>query len=405
MKLVVIVTSVPPVNGYHGNLRRMIDMIKDLKRAGYDVHVSYHHNGLSPLPECFPHGVTWYIYIPRRFWSLRKRLWGSVIWWSNHLLNRFGFFINHPLGAWMDPAYTKYLHARFAERPPVAVIAEYVWMSGAFKAFPRGCRRLLDTHDVFANRKKHNFLNGVPCSTYSLGPLAERKGLNRAEVVLAISHEELDYFQTLKLRATVQLLEPSFAGLPPLSESPPGQNILFVASDNDANIQAGQNLLKAWARVDSADPKRQLHVVGLVCEAIRHHESASNVVFHGPVETLVPHYQNAAVSVVPLTAGTGMSIKTIESLFHGVPVLSSAVGARGLHEFVDHGIICYEDRDGLTDALTKLLANPEILANARARLQKRLGEYIARTTAQRAEFFRQIETSAGSTAEAAPAGA
>ena len=120
----------------------------------------------------------------------------------------------------------------------------------------------------------------------------------------------------------------------------------------------------------------------------------------GPVETLVPHYQNAAVSVVPLTAGTGMSIKTIESLFHGVPVLSSAVGARGLQEFVDHGIICYEERDGLTNAFARLLANPDLLANARARLHKRLEEYIARTTAQRAELISQVESSATRHADA-----
>lgn len=56
----------------------------------------------------------------------------------------------------------------------------------------------------------------------------------------------------------------------------------------------------------------------------------NNVQFHGFVDDVVPYYQNNDVQVVAATDATGLRTRTIESFAYGLPVLSTAIGARGI---------------------------------------------------------------------------
>jgi hypothetical protein len=60
------------------------------------------------------------------------------------------------------------------------------------------------------------------------------------------------------------------------------------------------------------------------------------VIALGRVENLRPLYAAARLVVVPLLEGTGVSIKTLEAITFGKPVLATAMGLRGL----DPSTIC-----------------------------------------------------------------
>jgi glycosyltransferase involved in cell wall biosynthesis len=47
-------------------------------------------------------------------------------------------------------------------------------------------------------------------------------------------------------------------------------------------------------------------------------------------EELLRFYRNARVAVVPLRVGAGMKGKIVEALHHGVPLVTTPVGAQGL---------------------------------------------------------------------------
>jgi glycosyltransferase involved in cell wall biosynthesis len=51
----------------------------------------------------------------------------------------------------------------------------------------------------------------------------------------------------------------------------------------------------------------------------------------GPVREVAPEYARARLMVVPLRAGSGTRIKILEAFRFGVPVVSTTVGAAGLH--------------------------------------------------------------------------
>ena len=75
----------------------------------------------------------------------------------------------------------------------------------------------------------------------------------------------------------------------------------------------------------------------------------------GP-DHLAPFYADAAVAVVPIHAGGGSRIKILEAFAHGVPVVSTSIGAAGL---------------GAVDGRHLLIANsPEDFAAAALRLRR-----------------------------------
>jgi len=72
----------------------------------------------------------------------------------------------------------------------------------------------------------------------------------------------------------------------------------------------------------------------------------------------------AALALVPLTAGTGISRKTLDALAFGKPILATSVGFRGLSvESGTHGIVC-DDLAAYPDRILEILAD----ANLRRRL-------------------------------------
>jgi hypothetical protein len=212
--------------------------------------------------------------------------------------------------------------------PPAAVIAEYVWMTGAFAAFPEQTPKIVDTIDVFTERKKLCHSRGVPYHEFSLSARAEIKGLNRSDAVLAIAREELAFFQS-RLKAVCSLYEPAFPPRARKAREGSPRNILFVASNNTANVKAGAALLAAWAQLPPLRLRTAHRRPGLRRDPAALHLGSGRVPRAGPRPG--PALRGGlSVGVVPLDVGTGMSIKTIEALSHGVPVLSTRTGARGI---------------------------------------------------------------------------
>jgi GT2 family glycosyltransferase/glycosyltransferase involved in cell wall biosynthesis len=90
-------------------------------------------------------------------------------------------------------------------------------------------------------------------------------------------------------------------------------------------------------------------------------------------ETLAQYYRTSRMVVVPLRFGAGVKGKTIEALYHGLPIVSTSVGIEGIpdigsivtasdtpEEFAAQVIALYGDYPGLLDASTR---NNEFVKN------------------------------------------
>ena len=86
---------------------------------------------------------------------------------------------------------------------------------------------------------------------------------------------------------------------------------------------------EVWTLIYKRNLQIQLRIVGNLRMSTEF-PKLPNVEFTGPVDDLTAEYAAASVALVPLRAGSGLKIKLVEALAHGVPVVSTSVGAAGV---------------------------------------------------------------------------
>jgi GT2 family glycosyltransferase len=91
----------------------------------------------------------------------------------------------------------------------------------------------------------------------------------------------------------------------------------------------------------------------------------ANVICPGWVEDLDPVYAEARVVVAPLRYGAGVKGKVGEALSHGVPVVTTAVGAEGLSMTDGKDVLLAETPESLAAAIISAYQNPELWESLR----------------------------------------
>lgn len=137
--------------------------------------------------------------------------------------------------------------------------------------------------------------------------------------------------------------------------------VSYLARDEN-NKAALWTLDHVWPSVRSIRPDAVLRLVGGgVTAELRERVAAlpadSGVVLTGFVDDLDAEYDGAAVSLVPVLQGAGVKFKTVEALCHGVPVVTTTVGAEGI-EGDDLYAGMDDDPDALARAIAAVLADP-----------------------------------------------
>ena len=90
-----------------------------------------------------------------------------------------------------------------------------------------------------------------------------------------------------------------------------------------------------WPLVHAARPDAVLRFIGggasdELRDRVAGLPDGSGVVLAGFVDDLDAEYAAAAVALVPVLQGAGVKFKTVEALCHGVPVVTTTVGAEGI---------------------------------------------------------------------------
>lgn len=157
-----------------------------------------------------------------------------------------------------------------------------------------------------------------------------------------------------------------------LAENPHGTELLFTgALDWRPNVNGILWLVESeeWAAFAQAHPGVVLTVAGRnPSESFRARlEAAPGVRVEADVPSMTPLLERARLGVAPLLEGGGSRIKLLEYVAHGLPSVSTVVGASGLDGLPD-GVIVQtpEDRAAFCAAIDEeLRTGPETLASDR----------------------------------------
>ena len=131
------------------------------------------------------------------------------------------------------------------------------------------------------------------------------------------------------------------------------KNILYVGSAHPPNNVAAKNIVKIAAKT----PSYNFIVCGNAANAINDNHGLPNLVKKGYVssEELDSLYRSAFAFINPIEQGSGTHLKMTEALSYALPIITSAVGARGFNELSQmRDMLVGSTTQDFVDAINKL---------------------------------------------------
>jgi glycosyltransferase involved in cell wall biosynthesis len=270
---------------------------------------------------------------------------------------------------------------------PDVVLVEYVRLAWILKqgasALPPGCLKLIDTHDVQHERQSRFHRQGE-IHEIDISPAEEARALRLGDVLLAIHDSD-----AAKLRKLVPGKEVVVVGFPsPLHMHPkssrPGVHIGFFGSSMLPNRNAAEKLvfgifplLRKRFGVDV-----QLHIFGRVCDDIDQASAGPGVHFRGFVAELSAAYSELDIIANPVDFGGGLKIKNVEALSHGLPLVTTSIGAEGLALGAGTAFWLATDEEDFVRKIGQLICDVEL----RATLSQLANEFAVKNFSRDAAF-------------------
>lgn len=256
------------------------------------------------------------------------------------------------------------LMAEIARQVPDAIYyLNYAFMTRILDYLPHKNPSFVDTHDIFSQKSKKVFDYGIR-GEIPMTADEERRMLRRADALLAIQRDDAQELRTLVPGKPVLTVGVDFkcvdVGSP--STSP---TILMVANDNALNTKGVHDFLRfAWPPIKSAVPNVRFIAVGLIGKVVRTDDP--QVILAGVVDSLTPYYKQARVVINPAVAGTGLKIKTVESIAYMRPIVTWPHGVDGIGDPLIRQCHVAENWYDFAEKVIALLSNKKKDANQAA---------------------------------------
>lgn len=257
--------------------------------------------------------------------------------------------------------WTAALAAHLAARPARAVIVEYLRLGYLLDAVPPGTLRVLDLHDVMAQRRLSFAQFGrVPNIVMSLAEEVEI--IDAFDIAIAITAEDAALLAPRLRRARLVIAPHASAIAPPSADhrGEPGR-VLFIGADTVPNRDGLTWFLRqVWPAIPTS---ATLHVAGDISRWVK--RAPRGVTLLGRLPDLAGFYGSGQLAINPVHFGGGMKIKTLEAVQHGVPVVTTREGARGMMAANGRSLRVADTRGAFVGHLCQLLSDPDARLAAR----------------------------------------
>ncbi len=349
-----------------GHRKRMAMTFAAIRRAGYEIHI---------------------LFIPREYgWC---ELFDPQVYREMMAAADLTFFCHaqtpvapaadvYTLDEWWPAHANEFCRWVFANHGYEMVFCNYVFMSRVFELADRSIAKVIDSHDLFADRKQLLIDNGLKPEFFYTDRDSELRGMERADLVLAIKEQEAEYFRrNSDVRVlTLPYYQDTSAGAvrPGARRAAEPVRFGFFGSPNSINVK---NILEFIAHLERRRPaagyRFELWLYGSLCRRIPQ-TMPDFVKIGGLVDTVDDFYQAVDAVINPQYFSTGLKIKVAEALAYEAPLICHRHSFEGFGAPLHPAQDC-ADFDALISAMDAAAADPAYLAEigrAAAAVQSRL---------------------------------
>jgi hypothetical protein len=366
LKKSLIISPFPTHGSNSGNKTRLFQSIELLKSLKFEVYFCYvpiypfgnervsndfkkywgsnyeiFQNGISSLP-------TKTIYLNK----LKYRKNQICSWMGINFLNSINDF--QFTNGYLPVGLSRHI-VEFCKKNGIdVVILEYAFMSKLFSYLPKSIIKIIETHDIFTNRNKKIRKLVPDYHWFNLFAFQEKILLRNADYIIAIQENEKDFFiNQLELNNVVliDILKPSIK-LEIFGNK--NYNIGLVASNIVINKNGYNHFInEIWPLILHEFPNAYLLVAGSICSSIENIPPRTSLL--GQIDNLKSFFEICRFTINPVSAGTGLKIKTIESLTYGKAIVSTPEGVSGLEKHLGEGFIVADSPELFASHCIKLL--------------------------------------------------
>jgi hypothetical protein len=269
------------------------------------------------------------------------------------------------------------------ELEPQVVIVDGTLFGDCFDLVPAGVLKISVTHDVYHQRAASLQQMGAPSAGSYVTREEEAALLGKADLVVALQSDEAAVLSGLAPRRKIITVPMAPVALPSYGVCEVPGRCLFVGSYSDHNaIGLGWFLSEVWPEILSHCSQATLHICGTVGRAFAG-RSFPSVSFRGLVPALGVEYAAAQVCLVPLQAGSGLKIKTVQALAQGKPCVVTRFGIQGLRHLEGEALLVADSPSRFAEAVVELLVNTERREQLRKGARYAIHNYFSADTCYR----------------------
>lgn len=369
LRLLEIISTIPyPVKA--GGTMALFTMIDNLRKK-IDISllcIISHANSenLDKLKRLWP-DVNFFTYNPPRdcafyFQKIGERIYGKGVFSNAALRNFVPPYIKY------SPKLVAHISQLVKEIRPDIIQTEFYPNQDLIYALPDNIKRVFVQHEIHyvVNEmwlKAHSLWDDPYAHTvYNALKAQEIIAMNNYDLVLTLN--DADCIK-LKSDGVVSDIQSSPVGVIEATQRKASKyrdKIIFIgAGGHPPNIEALEWFTaNVWSDVLAERPATQLHVIGnWSTEVSKRFSEVRNLSFDGFVDDLSEALAGS-IAIIPILSGSGIRIKILDAVNHGIPVVSTTVGA--LDMGFENGRDCFiaDTPEDFRDKLLQLICDENL---------------------------------------------
>jgi glycosyltransferase involved in cell wall biosynthesis len=208
----------------------------------------------------------------------------------------------------------------------------------------------------------------------------ERGAVNRFHHIIAVSEQDREQMAGMTDAARISVV-PTGVDLkqftPTLAARAARPVVVFVGSmDWEANIDGVDFFCReVWPLVVRAVPDATLRLVGRNPHARVTRWADNSIQVTGTVPSVIEHYEEAMVNIVPLRIGGGTRLKIYEAMAMGKATVSTSIGAEGLDVEDGRDILLADDAARFADAIIQLVRDDALRRRIEGAAARKAAQY------------------------------